>query len=160
MTIQISIFIVPDIGSLFLHGLGPATTHQVIVTRNCGGGQPQFCLLLRPAAFVQDLTPPELTSRHPPPPLRDYWWIRISDNLVVGKPHDCILRAALLTPTSWRQRGPLVCLLGRFTRFRVCFYARGGFQAAANIAGFVFLAHPLLHGFPWFVPESVANIHL
>ena len=46
-------FIVPDIGSLFLQCVGPATSHHAIFTRNCGGGQPQFCLLLRPSALVQ-----------------------------------------------------------------------------------------------------------
>ena len=52
-------------------------------------------LLASPAISVgSGLAAPELTLRHPPPPLRDYRWIRISDQMVEGKPPpDCILPA-------------------------------------------------------------------
>ena len=50
--------------------------------------------LASPALVVSlGLEAPELTLRHPPLPLRDFRWVRISDNLVFGKPHDCILPA-------------------------------------------------------------------
>merc|ERR1712137_77420 len=142
-------FVIPTVG---------ATTHQQAKLRRWGIA----ILLSAPCLGIGERlgVRPTLVPRHPPHLTHDYVW----ESVVTGHIRGVVIATAPgqrgVIELEQQSNGIHWTLAATNTEDRYTEADCQQLRRAQDAGGIVFQAHPLLHGLPWSVPDSVANRHV